>query len=131
MSKGDKVSIKWEKTSIANLRTIEDTYFYALLRGDNVLYIGIAYHQNVADEVNKTINRLDELDKNTVGLYVCLGYITESTYGRITEQIVKDVECALIYHFQPPYNTHCTSSYKGRKNLTIYNKGCITGTVKT
>ncbi len=95
--------------------------------GRNILYIGIANHQNVSDEVKKTINRFDE---NPHGLQICLGYITRTTYGRITNQIIMDVECALINALQPSHNTQCKSSYKGRTGLTIYNSGCIQETVR-
>jgi len=130
MNRGGTIKIYWEKVSLSDLSNIEDAYFYAIFRGRNLLYIGIAYHQNVSNEIRQTLNRFSE-DRR--GLYLCLGYIDkeETTYGRITQQIIKDVECALINALQPPYNTQCTNSYTGRSGLEIYNRGCIRGKIKT
>ncbi len=128
MNKGGEVWITWEKMSLSDLTYAPDAYFYAFRRGRNVLYIGIAYYQNVSDEVRRTINRLG---LTSYGLQICLGYITGTTYGRITKQLVRDIECALINAFQPPYNVQCTVSYTGRAGLIIHNHGCIKGTVKT
>ena len=115
------VVLEWEKTSYKNLSNMEDCYFYTLSRGPTLLYIGIAYFQDVQSEVKNTIR---DFDLNIHGLTIWLGYIEETSYKRITEQIIKDVECLLIFTHQPPYNTHCTSSYTGRNNLKVENQGC-------
>ncbi|NPB03902.1 MAG: hypothetical protein GXO39_05765 [Thermotogae bacterium] len=128
MNKGGTVRIFWEKVHLSDLDEVEDTYFYAIFRDKNLLYIGMAYYQDIAREVKNTIR---DFDMDTAGLYLCLGYITSTTYGRITLQIIRDVECALINALQPLYNTQCTSSYTGRSGLEIYNRGCIRGKIET
>ena len=127
MAMDGEVWIRWESMSLEDTAEAEDTYFYALRRGNAVLYIGIAYDQHVADEVWRTIERLG---MDSRGLYVCLGYVIKATFGRITRQIIGDVECCLICALKPPYNTHCEKSYTGDRNLIIHNRGCIEETVK-
>ena len=117
----NEVILKWEKTNLNKLDDSEDTWFYMFTRGNNLLYIGIAYHQDVYREIKQSLRAFDI---STLGLSVWLGYIVETDYGRITEQIVKDVECLLIYIHQPSYNTQCKSSYTGRNNLKVRNRGC-------
>ncbi len=125
MRKNGELLIKWEEVLLGDLGEVEDAYFYALLRGKTVLYIGIAYHQRVAEEVKRTVNRLDV---NPRGLYVCLGYVIKATFGRITQQIIGDVECCLISSLKPRYNKHCREAYTGNRSLIIRNSGCIKGT---
>jgi len=128
MNRGGTVRIFWERVYLSDLGEAEDTYFYAIFRGKNLLYIGMAYYQDIAREVKNTIRAFN---MDTTGLYLCLGYITATSYGRITLQIIRDVECALINALQPPYNTQCRKSYTGRSGLVIYNTGCIRRKVKT
>ena len=116
-----EMKLQWKKTKLSELGDNEDTWFYAFTRGNVLLYIGITYHQVVHNEIKK---RLRELSINSSGLSIWLGYIAESDYERITKQIVRDIECLLIYAHQPSYNTQCTSNYTGRDNLKVKNKGC-------
>jgi hypothetical protein len=119
----DVVKVKWLPTNYGELREYYDTYYYALSRGNNLLYIGIGYHQNVQTEVRQTIRRLNI---NTQGLTIWLGYIDyeATTYQRITQQIVLDVECLMIFTNSPAYNTQCQENYTGRNNLKVRTSGC-------
>ncbi len=117
------LKIEWEKTNLNGLNNHEDTWFYAFSRGNGLIYVGIAYHQDVVKEIKQSLRAFDI---NTAGLSIYLGYIAESDYGRITEQIVRDTECLLIYVHQPSYNVQCTANYTGRDNLKIKNRGCNT-----
>jgi len=130
MNTGGKVKILWRKISLSDLGEAEDTYFYAIFRGKNLLYIGMTYYQDISREVKNTIWAFDMY---TTGLYLCFGYIDrkQTTYKRITLQIVRDIECALINALQPLYNTQCKKSYTGRSGIVIYNTGCIKGEIKT
>ena len=117
----NEVKLKWEKTNLNELGGSEDTWFYMFTRGNNVLYIGIAYHQDIYREIKQSLRAFDI---TSIGLSIWLGYIIETDYRRITEQIVKDVECLLIYTHQPSYNTQCMANYTGRNNLQVKNRGC-------
>lgn len=119
----DTLKVEWEQTNWTSLNEYYDTIFYAFTRGTTLLYIGIAYHQNANNEIRSTLNRLNI---STTGLTIWLGYVNydRSTYARITEQIVKDAECLMIYANQPSYNTQCMSSYTGRNNLKVRTSGC-------
>ncbi|MCX7861973.1 MAG: hypothetical protein N2449_03190 [Bacteroidales bacterium] len=120
------IEIEWNKICFDNLDEIsEDYYFYALLKKCEILYIGSAYKMNVKDEIKQNINRLEIETKN---LSICLGSIVKTiNVERITWQLIRDVECLLIYACQPKYNTQCKKYYTGRKNLIVLNstKKCI------
>jgi len=52
-----------------------------------------------------------------------IGEITWATAERITQQLVDDVECLLIYMRQPSDNSKCKKTYAGRGDLEILNTG--------
>jgi hypothetical protein len=117
----NELKLRWEKTNLLELDDKEDTWFYMFTRGKNIIYIGISYHQDIRREIKQSLRAFSIC---TIGLSIWLGYIMETNYRRITEQIVKDVESLLIYTHQPSYNTHCKSNYTGRNNLKVKNSGC-------
>ena len=114
------VELTWERGRMEDLRYGDDAHFYAFSIGSRLEYVGIAYYQDVANEVSKTLLAFD-LDSDE--LVVWLAFIKSTDYERITEQIVKDVECLLIFTNKPSLNTQCMSSYAGRYNLTVKSKG--------
>ena len=99
----------------------EDAYFYLFSRGRWLEYLGMAYRQSVRREILQTLLAF-QLEAR--GLSVWVGDIVESDFGRITEQIVRDVECLLVITHRPILNTQCTKSYRGRDNLMVENRGC-------
>ena len=119
------VVIQWTGTNLSTLSNQDqkDAFWYALSRAENLLYIGMTYDQIVANEVSGVISRLD-IDPR--GLIIWVGRVDrdESTFERITRELVRDVECLLIYTHQPPYNTHCTNAYTGRDDLRVRNRRC-------
>lgn len=119
----DTVKIKWQQTNYSDVGDLYDTHYYALSRGNTLLYIGISYDQNVKKGIQQTLKRLDV---NTKGLTIWLGYPdTEgTTYGRITRKIVQDVQCLMINTNQPAYNTPCKENYTGRNSLKVKTRGC-------
>ena len=118
----NNVKLKWEKVEdIDNIRKLDDTEFYAFTQNNTLLYIGIAYFQDVADEIRQTI-RAFNYDENEIKIW--LGYIYESDYGRKTEKIIRDIECLLICGNEPRDNTQCRDNYAGRDNLIIKNIRC-------
>ena len=117
------VKINWFQTNYNEVGDLYDTYYYAFSRGNNLLYIGISYQQNVKTEIAQNLRRFGI---NTTGLTIWLGYLDneQTTYGRITEQIIKDVECLMINTNEPTYNTQCIESYRGRCNFKVKTTGC-------
>ncbi|MHB1755749.1 MAG: hypothetical protein ACYCT6_09960 [bacterium] len=116
----DNVTLEWEKVE-DSIKKLDDTEFYAFTQNNTLLYIGIAYFQDVADEIRKTIKAFNY---NEDEIKIWLGYIVESDYERITEEIIRDVECLLICGNKPLDNTQCKDNYTGRDNLIIKNNGC-------
>ncbi len=118
----NNVTLEWEQVEdIDSIRKLDDTEFYAFTQDNTLLYIGIAYFQDVADEIRQTIRDFN-YDENKIRIW--LGYIDESDYERITEEIIRDVECLLICGNEPLDNTQCRDNYSGRDNLKIKNKWC-------
>ena len=118
----NNVTLEWEQVEdIDSIRKLDDTEFYAFTQDNTLLYIGIAYFQDVADEIRQTIRDFN-YDENKIRIW--LGYIDESDYERITEEIIRDVECLLICGNEPLHNTQCRDNYTGRDNLKIKNKRC-------
>ncbi len=119
----DIVHIEWIQTNYRGIEDCDDTYYYAFSRGNYLLYIGISYDQDIKTEIDQTLRRFGI---NTTGLTIWLGYLnsTATTYGRITQQIVLDVECLMIFTNKPYHNTQCKDNYPGRCNLTVSTTGC-------
>lgn len=119
----DEIKIDWVKTNYNEVGDYYDTYYYAFSRGNNLLYIGISYRQNVKTEIAQSQRRLGI---NVNGLSIWLGYVNsdQTTYGRITKQIVLDAECLMILTNQPTYNTQCKENYTGRCNFKVKTSGC-------
>jgi len=117
------VVIRWQQTNLQDLSKQADAHLYILSRGGNLLYIGLAYKQSVSAEARKTINDFSE---SPHGLVLWLGRIDreESDFQRVTEELVNDVECLLIYTHQPPYNMQCKADYTGRPNLRVRSRRC-------
>ena len=53
----DNVTLEWEKVE-DSIKKLDDTEFYAFTQNNTLLYIGIAYFQDVADEIRKQLELL-------------------------------------------------------------------------
>ncbi len=114
----DSVTITWSATNNDGLKCIDDHKFYAFSKNGVLLYIGIAHRQHVVAEINQTINRLS-LAEQRHELTIWYGNITYSSYQRISESLVYDVECLMIFRNQPLLNKQCKKTYTGRENLKV------------
>jgi hypothetical protein len=110
------VSITWLRVRYVDLKDHKDTIYYAFSNRKVLLYIGITFRQNMKTEIDQTLKSFKERPENVT---LWIGYITYTTYVRITEQIVKDVECLLIFKNKPLWNTQCKAEYTGRPDLKI------------
>jgi len=90
-----------EKTNRSSLDDMEDTWLYAFTRGDKLFYIVMSYDQTVQRDVKHTLRQFESDDK---GLVIWLGYVDDSDYLRITNNIIRDVEALIRYH-EPSWNT--------------------------
>ena len=55
----NNVTLEWEKVEdIDSIRKLDDTEFYAFTQDNTLLYIGIAYFQDVADEIKLKVSDL-------------------------------------------------------------------------
>ncbi len=117
----DVFEIDWIETDLDDIYNYEDTEFYAFTEGSKLLYIGIAYHQDIINEIKNTLNAF-RINEEEVKIWI--GYIENTNYSKITKSIIVDVECLLIHLNQPTLNKQCKSSYTGRDNLIILSTGC-------
>lgn len=115
------VTIDWIKSYYKDLGNYDHSPFYSISQGRGLTYIGIAYHQDVIDEVRQT---LYAFSCSYTVVNVWLGYITDCSFQRISSQIIEETESALIHAHQPHWNTKEKSTYYTRNNLTIISNGC-------
>lgn len=114
------VSIVWERVKYVNLIDHKDAFYYAFSKGKVLLYIGITYRQDIKKEIDQTL-RSFKVNEDSVNIWI--GYISHTSYIRLTEQIIKDVECLLIFKNKPLWNTLCKASYTGRSDLKVISRG--------
>lgn len=114
----DSITITWSSINNEGLKYIDDHKFYAFSNNSILLYVGIAHRQHIVAEINQTISRLGLKEKKPE-LTIWYGNITYSTYQRISESLVYDVECLIIFRNQPQLNVQCKKNYTGRENLKI------------
>lgn len=117
----EQVIIMWKQVNIEEILYHEDVYFYAF-GGEELLYIGIAFYQDVNDEIKQSLRSFNLDPYNTL---IWIGFIEDKTFNRDTKQIIRDIECLLIYVNQPEFNTQCKENYTGRDNLMILSEGCL------
>src|SRR4030043_762186 len=111
---GKVLTIKWEQCTFGELCKQEDTYWYAVIEEDDLIYIGKSIAENgVYNEVH---HNSTEFGWNREAIIIWLGYV-QSYNGNITEEFVLDVENLLIYDNQPRDNDQGKKSYSGRENL--------------
>jgi hypothetical protein len=117
----DSVSIKWVKTNYSNLKELPDTHFYLFARGNSLLYIGMSKDQDVIDEIKQTMR---SFQIKTHGLSVYLGYISNSSFKKISKYIIRDTESMIIFKNKPKLNTQCVKNYTGRIPLRVISHNC-------
>lgn len=110
----------------------KDDYLYMILRADPCVddwdleleYIGMAYDQYVADRL-KRHHKLLEIAEETPRrkmVFVKFGQVILPEGRKVSIQLIKDIENALIYWHEPPYNDTGYASYNGRP-IKIINLG--------
>ena len=118
-----QVTINWRKHYFDELNEIDENYnnfLYAIARGKTILYIGKAFRQYVSDRI---YNNLERKDINSRGVYLWIGEIDNenSSFTRISDELICDVENLLIYYYESTYNEKNINNYNGRNNLRIIN----------
>ena len=138
----DTVEIKWigysfplQDITTHPEPTLDENGFYAILLGKGnpkegwesltLLYIGQAFDQTIRKRVpqqHKAYKCVNDWLKANPGYdaIITLGQI--SFPGRLTQPLVDDTECCLIFTNQPKCNETCKESYNGRE-LSVKNAG--------
>ena len=116
-----EVTLAWQEVNINDNIIHEYAYFYAFTDKYDCVYIGMSYDQKIMDEITQRLDNLG-LDSDEVSIWV--GYIKDSDYEKISKELVRDIECLMIYYDKPEYNTLCKENYTGRDNLEISSEGC-------
>lgn len=117
------VYLGWEKTNLSTMHLLGETYFYALTRGDNLLYVGKSEYTFLKAEIRQNLKRLDI---SNTGLVIWIGFVErdKTTIKRMTSEIIDDVESLLIYKLHTHYNEKKTKTYRGRVPLRVINDYC-------
>ncbi len=110
--------------------------FYVILSGTKtakgwvkprLLYIGQAFDQTLRERIpqeRKEYQCVYSYQKAHAGapIWVMIGFVKESTVGRVNQQLFDEIECCSIFSNQPLCNTACKDSYSGR-DLEVINVG--------
>lgn len=120
----DSVTIHWRPTNYHQLSKCEDCYLYAVSFQQDLLYIGMAYSQTVQARLQHQAHIRAKYQYLLDDITVWLGTLTYSSFARISEQRIRDIEALLIFLHQPLDNTQSKSSYRGRPNLLVRSKYC-------
>lgn len=124
------IELEWRKTSMSQMDSMPNTYFYMLEYRGKIRYIGMTNtdsKQSVQEEIRskKKIDKFCEMiDKATIWL----GYKQEKTRYkdpilRFSNKNVPEIENLLIFMTKPELNSTCKTSYSGR-DLRIVNTKC-------
>ncbi len=95
------------------------------------LYIGRVYRSADSGTVKQRLiehlreNDLIECLRQNCNLLIGIkiGEIVLEANQNISEELINDIECALIYNSQSTCNTNCKNSYTGRTPIQIVNLG--------
>ena len=141
----DTIEITW-KASVTRLDRVGESNdvdldhggFYCILGGRweqaqqhwtniSLLYIGQTYNQTLRQRLSQAhpayqcIANWLKLRDGFAAL-VMIGVVTRYSPADLTQALVDDAECCLIFHNQPPCNVNCKQSYNGR-DILVDNKG--------
>lgn len=114
----DTITINWHKIRWKGLKISDNTVFYAFTRGSNLVYIGKGTKENVTSNIEET---LKELGLHRTGLSIWFGEVdfANSSFKKLTKELVNDAYCLLIYLNKPYQNNECIINYQGRKNFNV------------
>jgi len=124
-------------SSTTKLPNLDNNGFYALLGGRwndttkkwsdlELLYIGQAFDQTLRTRILQPHDAYTcieaQLEKTGKTAIVMVGVVTQASVQRLTQDVIDDLECCLIYSNQPLCNERCKDTYSGRE-ITITNIG--------
>jgi hypothetical protein len=114
-----------EKGFYAILASVRDTSTNKWNKFD-LLYIGQAFDQTLRERISQPhdaytcVNaKVKETEKTAI---VMVGFIKQASVENITQSLLDDIECCLIYSNKPRCNIQCKDEYKGQP-LKITNTG--------
>ena len=115
-----RFEVNWEgpfSNLEAEAMTFSKGLYMFISANEECLYIGMTYEQDFGDEIRAKLKGdvgewMRQNVENTI--LVKVGHIQLLDHNKISEQIVRDIECLLIHHTQAPANIQCKKSYTGR-----------------
>ncbi|GGH64248.1 hypothetical protein [Phaeocystidibacter marisrubri] len=117
--------VAWKKVAQSDLVN-HNEYYYAIAHGANLLYIGIAYHQDLDTELKKTVKRLGL--KNRIGLsFYCGELASLNPTKRVSERLVRNIEHILIGISQPRLNIQSKKSGTVTIDIEVKSSGILPG----
>ncbi len=136
MKKPYQVKVQWTRDiEVADLPQYEcrkRDHLYVIIRKRSILgiparkvfYIGMAYKQSVVSRLSDH-HKLPKIVSQRLKrgkVVIRVGEIRLPIGKRMSLQVVRDVESALIYDHQPEFNQMSIASYRGR-TILVRNKG--------
>lgn len=134
----DEIVIRFNNVGDSKRPKLDEKGFYAVLgavynpktdKWGNIklLYIGQAFDQTLRERIpqeHPAYACVFDYQRRHSGvcIVVMLGTVEKSTVAKLTQQLLNDIECCLIFCNQPLCNTSCEESYSGR-DLKVINTG--------
>lgn len=92
-----------------------------------LLYIGQTYGQTLRQRLSQPHPAYQCIanwltPRSGFAALVMIGFIARHSTQTLTQSIVDDAECCLIFHNQAPCNVNCKGSYQGR-DILVTNTG--------
>jgi len=131
-----KVRITWTSNAsrlsnidISKLDYLDGKGFYAIyacvynkdrnsITPKKLLYIGQAFEQTIRERLKQPHDadacmKKEKQNEPNSGLWFKTGVITKHDQEKVTQQLLNDVECCMIYVNKPKCNTLCMETYEG------------------
>jgi hypothetical protein len=114
-------NVQWSAACLEKLTQERYAHFFALMHHGEVLYVGMAYRNDLQQLIPACIQQLD-LDHLSLTLY--LGRIREVGTGRISDASVRAIHDLIVFARKPQYNLVGKFVYQGAADLQLSNVGC-------
>ncbi|MEM6268390.1 MAG: hypothetical protein AAF998_03085 [Bacteroidota bacterium] len=114
-------NIQWSKALLSELDREIYAHFFAVVRGQKIVYIGNANGETLRTLLESTLASPDFHGGKTE---IYLGRIREYGTRRIPAETIEGLHQLLVYARKPRLNRRGKLRYNGLANLRVTNSGC-------
>lgn len=114
------LQIQWRRSDATQLAEEKYAHLFAVLRGDQVLYVGSAYRKDLV-QVVAAVPGLSAGQLAQCSLY--LGRVQGPELGSLRTEVVESAQQLLVYAKKPMLNEGPKTLYLGMPHLRVVNVG--------